>query len=82
MTKKQGQAFTAEFKREAVGLLASNSRTIRRIVRNLNLGLSTLNRWKRKQRDAVPVTHQIRMGPKSRPACAKGMKICGRSGIY
>ena len=56
MTIKQRREFTAEFKREAVGLLASSGRTIRQIASDLNLGLSTLNRWKRELRDAEPVT--------------------------
>jgi transposase len=53
MTIKQRQEFTTEFKREAVGLLASSGRTIREIAGDL--GLSTLNRWKREQRDAEPM---------------------------
>ena len=32
MTSKQRREFTAEFKREAVGLLASSGRTIRQIA--------------------------------------------------
>ncbi len=56
MTSKQRREFTAEFKREAVGLLASSGRTIRQIAGDLDLGLSTLNRWKRELRDAEPVT--------------------------
>jgi transposase len=56
MTIKQRREFTPEFKREAVGLLASSGRTIREIASDLNLGLSTLNRWKREHRDAQPVT--------------------------
>ena len=56
MTIKQRREFTAEFKREAVGLLASSGRTIRQIAGDLVLGLSTLNRWKRALRDAEPVT--------------------------
>jgi transposase len=56
MTIKQRREFTTEFKREAVGLLASSGRTIRQIAGDLDLGISTLNRWKREQRDADPVT--------------------------
>ena len=56
MTIKQRREFTPEFKREAVGLLASSGRTIRQIAGDLDLGLSTLNRWKRELRDADPVT--------------------------
>lgn len=56
MTSKQRREFTPEFKREAVGLLASSGRTIREIAGDLDLGLSTLNRWKREFRDANPVT--------------------------
>jgi transposase len=56
MTIKQRREFTTEFKREAVGLLVSSGRTIRQIAGDLDLGLSTLNRWKREQRDAEPVT--------------------------
>ncbi len=36
-----------EFNREAVGLLVSSGRTIRQIAGDLDLVLSTLNRWKR-----------------------------------
>jgi transposase len=56
MTSKQRREFTPEFKREAVGLLASRGRTIREIAGDLDLGLSALNRWKLEQRDAAPVT--------------------------
>lgn len=56
MTTKQRREFTPEFKREAVGLLNSSGRTIRQIAGDLDLGLSTLNRWRREQRDAEPVT--------------------------
>ena len=38
MTSKQRREFTAEFEREAVGLLASSSRTIRQIAGDLDLG--------------------------------------------
>jgi transposase len=55
MTKKQRREFTPEFKREAVGLLASCRRTIREIAGDLGLGLSTLNRWQREQQDAEPI---------------------------
>ena len=55
MTKKQRREFTPEFKREAVGLSASSGRTIREIAGDLDLGLSTLNWWKRGQRDAEPI---------------------------
>ncbi len=55
MTSKQRREFTIEFKREAVGLLASSGRTIRQIAGDLDLGLSTSNRWKRELRDAEPV---------------------------
>jgi transposase len=56
MTIKQRREFTPEFKQEAVGLLASSGRTIRQIASDLDLGISTLNRWKREQRDTEPVT--------------------------
>jgi transposase len=56
MTSKQRREFTPEFKREAVGLLANSGRTIRQIAGDLDLGISTLNRWKREQRVADPVT--------------------------
>jgi Transposase len=55
MTIKQRREFTPEFKREAVGRLASSGRTIRQIAGDLDLGLSTLNRWKHELRDAEPV---------------------------
>ena len=56
MTSKQRREITPEFKQEAAGLLASSGRTIRQIAGDLYLGLSTLNRWKREQRDTEPVT--------------------------
>jgi transposase len=56
MATKQRREFTPEFKREAVGLLNSSGRTIRQIAGDLDLGLSTLNRWRREQRDAEPLT--------------------------
>ena len=52
MTTKQRREFT----REAVGLLNSSGRTIRQIAGDLDLGLSTLNRWRSERRDAEPVT--------------------------
>ena len=54
MNKRQRRVFTDEFKREAVGLIASSGRTISQVADDLGLGLSTLTRWKREQRDAGP----------------------------
>ena len=50
MNGRQRRVFTDEFKREAVGLIASSSRTIRQVADDMGLGLSTLTRWKREQR--------------------------------
>lgn len=55
MNKRQRRVFTDEFQREAVGLIASSGRTISQVADDLGLGLSTLTRWKREQRDAEPV---------------------------
>ncbi len=56
MAIKQRREFTPEFNREAVGLFATSGRTIRQIAGDLDLGFSTLNRWKLELRDAEPVT--------------------------
>ena len=56
MTSKQRREITPEFNSEVVGLLTRSGRTIRQIAGDLDLGLSTLNRWKREFRDAEPVT--------------------------
>lgn len=50
MSERQRRKFTDEFKREAVGLIASSGRSIRQVAEDLGLGLSTLTRWKREQR--------------------------------
>ena len=47
MSEPQRREFTAEFMREAVGLIASSGRTIRQVADGLGFGLSTLTRWKR-----------------------------------
>ena len=80
MTIKQRREFTPEFKREAVGLLASSGRTIRQIAGDLDLGLSTLNRWKREQRGAEPVTTPHPDMAKELARLRKENEICGRSG--
>ena len=51
MSKQQGRVFTDEFKREAVGMIASSGRTLRQVAGDLGLGLSTLTRWKRQLKD-------------------------------
>lgn len=56
MTSKLRREIRPEFKQEAAELLASSGRTIRQIAGDLYLGLSTLNRWKREQRNTEPVT--------------------------
>lgn len=50
MSERQRRVFTDEFKREAVGLIASSGRTIRQVADDLGLGLSTLTRWKQQLR--------------------------------
>ena len=44
MSEQQRREFTEEFKREAVGLIASRGRKLRQVAGNLGLGLSTLTR--------------------------------------
>ena len=51
MIERQRRVFTDEFKREAVGLITSSGRSIRQVADDLGLGLSTLTRWKREQRN-------------------------------
>ena len=51
MSEQRRQVFTEEFKREAVGLIASSGRTLRQVASDLGLGLSTLTRWKRQLKD-------------------------------
>jgi transposase-like protein len=73
MTVKQRREFRPEFKREAVGVLGTSGRTIRQVAGDLDLGLSTLNRWKRELRDAIlaPSTSALAgsdfLGPIARP---------------
>jgi transposase len=42
---------TPEFRREAVRLALTSGRTRREIVEDLGIGLSTLTRWLRQERD-------------------------------
>ena len=51
MSEQQRWVFTDEFKREAVGMIASSGRTLRQVAGDLGLGLSTLTRWKRQLKD-------------------------------
>jgi transposase len=48
MTQGTGRDFTDEFRREAVRLTQTSGRTIKQVVDDLGVGLSTLTRWKRK----------------------------------
>ena len=47
-----GNRPTPEFRREAVRLALSSGRTRREIAEDLGIGLSTLTRWLREERDA------------------------------
>jgi transposase len=47
-----GNRPTPEFRREAVRLALTNGRTRREIAEDLAIGLSTLTRWLRDERDA------------------------------
>lgn len=47
-----GKRPTPEFRREAVGLALTSGRTRREIADDLGIGLSTLTRWVRQDRDA------------------------------
>ena len=51
MSEQKRREFTAEFKREAVGMIAISGRTLRQVAGDLGLGLSTLTRWKRQLKD-------------------------------
>ena len=51
MSGQQRRVFTDEFKREAVGMIASSGRTLRHVAGDLGLGLSTLTRWRRQLKD-------------------------------
>lgn len=48
----QGKRPTPEFRREAVRLALTSGRTRREIAEDLDIGLSTLSRWLRQERDA------------------------------
>ena len=48
-----GNRPTPEFRREAVRLALTSSRTRREIAADLGIGLSTLTRWLKEERDAV-----------------------------
>ncbi len=47
-----GNRLTPEFRREAVRLALTSGRTRREIAEDLAIGLSTLTRWLRDERDA------------------------------
>lgn len=47
-----GKRPTPEFRREAVRLALTSGRTRREIAEDLDIGLSTLSRWLRQERDA------------------------------
>ena len=51
MSEQQRRVFKDEFKREAVGMIASSGRTLRQVAGDLGLGQSTLTRWKRRLKD-------------------------------
>jgi transposase len=48
----KGKRPTPEFRREAVRLALTSGRTRREIAEDLGIGLSTLTRWVRQDRDA------------------------------
>jgi transposase len=48
----KGNRPTPEFRREAVRLALTSGRTRREIAEDLGIGLSTLTRWLREERDA------------------------------
>jgi transposase len=52
MSRRERRAFTEDFKQEAVWLTETSGRTISQIAKDLDLGLSTLTRWKRQYREA------------------------------
>ena len=52
MSRRERRAFTEDFKQEAVRLTETSGRTISQIAKDLDLGLSTLARWKRQFREA------------------------------
>jgi len=52
MTQGTGRHFTEDFRREAVRLTQTSGRTIKQVADDLDIGLSTLTRWKRKFHEA------------------------------
>lgn len=52
MGKRERGIFTEEFKQEAVRLTKMSGRTIGQVTDDLEIGLSSLTRWKRQYRDA------------------------------
>ena len=63
MVQQQRKQYTAEFKKEAVGLVTSQGYTVAEAARNLGIRGSMLSRWRREQqnnlRNAFPGTgHQ------------------------
>ena len=51
MGKRERRVFTEEFKREAVRLVHTSGLTIAKVSEDLDIGLSTLTRWKRIYRE-------------------------------
>ena len=49
MTEKKRKQYTAEFKKEAVGLVTSQGYTATEAAKNLGIYVGILNRWRREQ---------------------------------
>jgi transposase-like protein len=85
--------FTDEFKREAVGLLASSGRPLSQIAQELGIAPSRLRAWRnrgdggrrdrrgasiRRRRSRLPV----RIWPLKTPVCGARMSACAWSGRF
>lgn len=52
MSRQERRLFTEDLKREAARLIETSGRTISQIATDLDLGFSTLTRWKRPHQEA------------------------------
>jgi transposase-like protein len=85
--------YTDEFKREAVGLLASSGRPLSQIAQELGIAPSRLRAWRnrdegcRRDRRGAPIRRRrsrlpVRIWPLKTPVCGARMSVCIGSGRF
>ena len=85
--------YTDEFKREAVGLLASSGRPLSQIARELGIAASRLRAWRNRDdggmrdRRGAPIRRRrsrmpARIWPLKTPVCGARTSVCAWSGRF